>query len=84
MLMRKGPYCMAVDLTYDAEANAAYLELAPRNTEARKRQVWASPEGLKFDLVLDLDPDGRLLGVEIIGARDALTQETLAAATKET
>lgn len=68
---------MDMKFTYDEEANAAYLELAPKDDAARLRQVWASPEGLNFDLVLDIGPDGRMLGIEIIGARDALSREVL-------
>jgi uncharacterized protein YuzE len=68
---------MGIELTYDEEANAAYLELAPKDDTIRRRQVWASPEGLSYDLVLDVDLDGRMLGIEIIGARDALRQEIL-------
>jgi uncharacterized protein YuzE len=68
---------MGIELTYDEDANAAYLELALKDDTARLRQVWASPEGLSFDLVLDVDPDGRMLGIEIIGARGALSPEIL-------
>jgi len=71
-----------MELTYDDKANAAYIELAPEDDTARKRQVWVSPEGLSFDLVLDIGPDGRMLGIEIIGARSALRQEILGKASR--
>ncbi|WP_436528348.1 DUF2283 domain-containing protein [Actinoplanes sp. HUAS TT8] len=71
---------MDLELTYDEEANAAYLELAPKDDQPRLRQVWASTEGLNFDLVLDIGADGRLMGIEVIGARDALSKEILDAA----
>ncbi len=68
---------MDLEFTYDEEANAAYLELAPNDDAARLRQVSVGTEGLNFDLILDIGPDGRMLGIEIIGARDALRQEVL-------
>ncbi|MGX6608010.1 DUF2283 domain-containing protein [Micromonosporaceae bacterium Da 78-11] len=68
---------MKLKFTYDEEANAAYLDLAPKDGSARLRQVWASTDDLNFDLVLDIGPDGRMLGIEIIGASDALSQGVL-------
>jgi uncharacterized protein YuzE len=57
--------------TYDAEADAAYIcldqFLAPG---AAVKQLIATHDGASF--VLDLDAEGRVLGLEVIGARNHL------------
>jgi uncharacterized protein YuzE len=52
-------------MTYDGDADAAYL-------------VIERPGG--GDIVLDFDADGRLLGVEVIGATGLLRPAAVAAA----
>ena len=54
---------------YDAEADAAYIAVvdAVQPGEA-VAQVEVEDERLRGAIVLDLDKDGFLLGVEIIGA----------------
>lgn len=57
---------LAVEFTYDGEADAAYIYLngpIPRGA-ARTAEVNGRP-----DIYLDFDKDGRLLGIEIIDAR---------------
>jgi uncharacterized protein YuzE len=65
-------------ITYDPEdGGAAYVYLVSQITPGEaKRQVIA----LDGQVLLDLDADGRLLGVEILGADRLLRPETLAAA----
>ncbi|MBF4578166.1 DUF2283 domain-containing protein [Frigoribacterium sp. VKM Ac-2530] len=66
--------------TYDLDSDCAYVELAPRVADGDAvEQVVVEREG-RGDIVLDFDSAGRLLGVEIVGARALLTAETLAEA----
>ena len=67
-------------LSYDNEADAAYLaiEVAVTAGSAAENVVIERPG--QGDIVLDFDADGRLLGVEIIGARELLRATTLAIA----
>jgi uncharacterized protein YuzE len=59
--------------TYDAEADAAYLNVVAHigDGEAVEQEMIDRPEGYDFD------QHGRLLGVEVIGARAQLRAETL-------
>jgi uncharacterized protein YuzE len=69
---------VALVCTYDSEADAAYIYVdhpVPPGTAV---------QGVPFDtghgmLNLDLDADGHLLGLEIIGARDHLPPALLQA-----
>ena len=64
--------------TYDAESDAVYLRLI-ENPEpgCSNRQAAVEAEGLRAMVVFDFDDEDRLLGIEIIGARDVLRPETL-------
>ncbi|MBU2664749.1 DUF2283 domain-containing protein [Actinoplanes bogorensis] len=64
--------------TYDAEADAAYFTVAERDAPALEQVVVERPG--RGDIVLDFDPEGRLLGVEVIGARSLLHPTVLAEA----
>lgn len=65
-------------LTYDSEANAAYLSIV-RNIQAgeAKSQIVFQDSRLRGEVILDLDDAGYLLGIEIIGATELLRSETL-------
>jgi uncharacterized protein YuzE len=65
-------------LTYDPEARAAYLYLTSRETIRAEhgRTVWAE----ECEVILDLDAEGRILGIEILGADVLLRPETIALA----
>lgn len=67
-------------MTYDSEADAAYLaiEVTVVAGSAAENVVIERPG--RGDIVLDFDGDGRLLGVEIIGARELLRATSLATA----
>lgn len=65
--------------TYDAEADAAYVSIAPTIPPgAVAANVVIERE--RGTIVLDFDAEGRVLGVEILGARTLLTPEALDAA----
>ena len=67
-----------VRVTYDGAADAAYIFLVDRVLpgEAVRTAVGAAPTATT-SVNLDFDVDGRLLGVEVLGASSVLRQETL-------
>ncbi|OJF12546.1 hypothetical protein BG844_20100 [Couchioplanes caeruleus subsp. caeruleus] len=67
-------------MSYDSEANAAYLAIEqdiPSGSATENVVVERPGQG---DIVLDFDSDGRLLGVEVIGARELLSAAVLTTA----
>lgn len=69
-----------VRVTYDAEVDAAYIYL--RDIEAGGVQYshvveWDEPD---VEVVLDVDHDGRLVGIEVLGAAGKLPPSLLAGA----
>jgi uncharacterized protein YuzE len=66
-------------LTYDDEADAAYLELEDIAEGTAVENVVVERPG-RGDIVLDFDAAGRLLGVEVIGATGLLRPTALDAA----
>jgi len=67
-------------VTFDAEADAAYVPLARTRPGDATVQVFVRGVPGPADIVLDFDAAGRLLGVEVIGASAILAPELLAAA----
>lgn len=67
-----------MDLTYDPEADAAYLALSAPHIG----RVVANPEieTSAGSVILDVDRDGRILGVEILSASRMLDPDVLASA----
>ena len=54
-------------LTFDPEADAAYIMVSAEDSE---RVIQIAELGL--DMNVDLDADGRLVGIEILGAKSLL------------
>lgn len=67
-------------LTYDGEANAAYVEIDDDVADAAAVENVVVERPGRGDIVLDFDADGRLLGVEIVGATELLRTTVLATA----
>jgi len=69
----------SVRTTYDATADAAYIYLIDESTAGRSVRT---PEvrTQNGSVILDLDADGVLLGVEVLGARATLHPDLLAGA----
>lgn len=64
----------------DVEADAAYLSVTDdAGTVPAVEQVVVGREG-RGEVVLDFDADGRLLGVEVLGASELLRPDTRAGA----
>ncbi len=70
---------MQVLVTYDKEADAGYIAFVRIKDGEAKRQEAVSFPG-HGEVVLDFDDAGRLLGLEVIGARSLLRPEVIAAA----
>jgi uncharacterized protein YuzE len=68
-----------MNFSYDAEVDAAYVSLTDIGPGAVEETVCVSDEfpALIGDVNLDLDGDGRLLGIEIVGARRFLPTDLL-------
>lgn len=63
----------ALRVTYDDVADAAYIYLVPEiEPGGVARSVFAAGGSGPWTVVLDLDPDGRIIGVEVLGAKNAL------------
>lgn len=71
-------------ISYDREVDAAYIRIVDdiKSGEA-VRQVTMDSEGGNADFILDLDRDGRLLGIEVLAATSGLRPETLALADRQ-
>jgi uncharacterized protein YuzE len=66
-----------VRITYDPEANAAYVCLTDEKLEPGRQSIKAStPDGTEAFVVLDWK-DGRLVGIEILDASQTLHQDLL-------
>jgi uncharacterized protein YuzE len=68
-----------MEVTYDPEVDAAYIYLVPISRGSVHETVCVADEAseLAGDVNLDLDKEGRLLGIEILGARRFLPPELL-------
>jgi uncharacterized protein YuzE len=69
-----------VRITYDHEVDAAMIYLVPIATGEVADTVECGGEGPAGSIYLDLDKDGRLLGIEVLRARETLPDEVLAQA----
>ncbi len=60
---------MKPTVTYDPEANAAYIRFSPEPVE--------ESEEVSAGIVLDYDADGRIVGMEVLDARAHLSPDLL-------
>jgi len=67
-------------VTYDSEADAAYIYLREIEGGGAKHTCPIQCEHASGMIVLDLDADGRLIGIEVVGAQSGLPSELLALA----
>jgi len=69
-------------LTYDPDADAAYLMLVDAIAPGQARHQVQLPdnENVAGQIILDFGEDGKLLGLEVLFASDALSASVLAAA----
>ena len=66
-------------MTHDGDADAAYIYLVDRigRGEVARTSVAGHGSPVLDSVNLDFDADGRLLGIEVLGAGRALREETL-------
>ena len=60
---------MTPTVTYDPQANAAYIRLSEGTVQ--------ESEEVSAGIVLDYDADGRIVGMEVLDARSHLSPELL-------
>jgi len=70
-----------VRIEHDRENNVAYIYLVDEIGEGEAvTQIEVEDDDLRGEIVLDLDREGRLLGIEVLGASRVLRPEVLALA----
>lgn len=67
-------------VTYDQRADAAYIYLREIELGGSKHQCPVECDEAIGMIVLDIDAEGRLIGIEVIGARNGLPPQLLAQA----
>ncbi|MBO2446380.1 DUF2283 domain-containing protein [Actinomadura barringtoniae] len=68
-------------ITYDQKANAAYIYLADPEGNSRVARMYpCDPVEVEGMINLDFDEDGRLIGIEVLGADSKLPRRLLEAA----
>jgi uncharacterized protein YuzE len=67
-------------MTYDGHADAAYFAIEDDIADGSAVENVVIERPGRGDIVLDFDADGRLLGVEVIGASGLLRPAAIAAA----
>ena len=67
-------------VTYDRQADAAYVYLREIEPGGSKHQCPVECETATGMIVLDIDWEGRLIGIEVVGAMNGLPKELLALA----
>ncbi|MCM4078225.1 DUF2283 domain-containing protein [Paractinoplanes hotanensis] len=70
---------LPLQITYDQEADAAYIYLQPQGAQIAKMYP-CDPVAVEGMINLDFDAAGRLVGIEVLGARSKLAPELLGAA----
>lgn len=70
-------------VTFDSDVNAAYIYLGdePESGWRRGKTILLDPIAVGRMINLDLDQDGRLMGLEVLDARSVLSDKLLAAVT---
>lgn len=63
--------------TYDPEANAAYLSLTEKNPVSEVQISGISTAGMKGEIEIDLDQEGRVIGIEFVHASFILPKDLL-------
>jgi uncharacterized protein YuzE len=67
----------ALRITCDAEADAAYIYLRPIAAGGVAQTIPVDVSPLNGSVNLDVDSNGRIIGIEIIGASALLPEELL-------
>jgi uncharacterized protein YuzE len=65
------------EVTYDADANMAYVRVVPPEPGSSVKQVLLTDDDLPAEIVVDIDRDGRIRGFEIFDATSSLPMKLL-------
>ena len=70
-------------ITYDPEVDAAYIQLVDKISPGQASQQIHSilTPGGKGEITLDFDANGKMLGVEILNAKEVLPESVINSAT---
>ena len=71
---------VSVRVTFDRAANAAYIYLCDVEARDEARQHSVDEPHTRGQVVLDFDVDGRLIGIEVLDATQALPTDLLRSA----
>jgi uncharacterized protein YuzE len=69
-------------VTFEPEDDVAYIYFRPDSDATLPIQILIEDDRLEAIIVLDVDTDGKLAGLEVVGARSLLPDELLRAALK--
>ena len=64
-------------VNYDSEADAAYISLKSIGSGEASQQVAVKSGAAAGKIILDLDDEGRLVGIEVLNARRGLPADLL-------
>ncbi|MFB4268961.1 DUF2283 domain-containing protein [Nonomuraea sp. GTA35] len=71
-------------IEYGDENDVAYIYLVDHiGAGESARQVVLDDDGIRGEVILDVDREGKVLGIEVVGASYVLRPETLATAIRE-
>lgn len=68
---------MSLEFTFDPEADASYISLSGDEEMLAVKQVAAYASPGNYEVILDISAEGRLIGIEVIGATSAFTASVL-------
>lgn len=68
-------YRGAMNLTYDHHGNSAYLTLGTPQKPSHRVIGGLTTQGMNGEVIFDLDPSGRIVGIKFDGARELLNPE---------
>lgn len=57
-----------MNLDYDPEADAAYLSIAQPDTLPERQISAITTEGMEGEIEIDVDKDGKIIGIEFVNA----------------
>ena len=59
-----------MQLSYDPQYNIAYIRFRPKNSQIESIKICD-------ELILDMSPDGKVYGIELLNANEQLIQEKM-------
>lgn len=64
-------------VTFDRDADAAYIYLEPSESTSPAKQIVLEDESVRAMIIFDVSQSGQLLGIEVLGAVAAVPAELL-------